>query len=255
MMVRSFLRRGACALALSWVLTHTAMAAVTFRLSDHPDGAMRPPTYGLRLDGLVGGDSNDEFTFTFNHSEAELYLTLDQDASTVRIYGTVYGGRDSGSSYDPGLVGTWEVDFLYDTSLAVSAGGDGKTNDITVLPGAGNTGTLTFLSGAGLSPGTQFNLVDEAGSNAFSFKFNDEENHRYAGAPAGTFVGWGWLNHAPAPETPQGHIYDSDWLFTGTQVPEPASCLIWSTLAVLGAFRYRGRSALKREATAASKAG
>jgi len=44
----------------------TAQATVfQFLLHDHPDGGLVDPKYGLRLDGLYGGDSNN-FTFSFD---------------------------------------------------------------------------------------------------------------------------------------------------------------------------------------------
>ncbi len=142
-------------------------------------------------------------------------------------------------------MGFWDIDFTYRDNVSVSGGDD---LEVTADDPSDNYGTIKFASTttSGITQGDTFNLVDQDDSN-FSFRFNDSENHRlgaHSPPPANTgfFVGWGWLNHAPSPNTPSSHVYSSDWLFTGTledepgdfPVPEATSVVVWSSLAVLG---------------------
>ena len=85
----------------------------TYRLHSHPDGGARPPLYGLRLDGLDGDASVDNygnargsiFTFDFDHvdelgRQAMMLMTVDQGGGEIHIRGTMYGGRNEGDGYD-----------------------------------------------------------------------------------------------------------------------------------------------------------
>src|SRR6056297_4288655 len=65
-----------------------------YDLSNHPDSAMAPPPYGLRLDGLLTGDSNDEYTFDFENASSAMSMIWDKGADTLTISGTAYGGED-----------------------------------------------------------------------------------------------------------------------------------------------------------------
>ncbi len=225
------------AVGAALVATGSSAQAVimTYNLGNHPNGGIRLPFYGLRLDGL-DGDNSKEFTFDFDRPEitTPMKLTLDSDADTVRIHGQVYGGEDIWTSKtdvpaDPddyyandAYRGLWDVDFTYsggitfefDTmfagSVSVVVNAEDHTNHVGTIERVGN-------------PALKYVLQDEQGSHAYSFKFNNIDNHRLGGTGLSgpdTFVGWGWVNHAPAGTTGVfPHVYASDWLFTGTRAP------------------------------------
>jgi hypothetical protein len=79
----------------------------TYSLGNHRNGGAAPPLYGLRLDRLIGGDTNHIFTFDFegdagdtNDDGAAMFITIDLDLgdltnSSINIIGTVYFGRDA----------------------------------------------------------------------------------------------------------------------------------------------------------------
>ncbi len=211
---------------------------VEYYLFSHPDGNQRPPKYGLRLDELFDITSNhDVFTFDFSHPDSDMRLRYndndtpnDLSDDEVRIFGTVFGGLDAGTSYDPDYSGLWIVDFTYRDNIA---SGDPM---IEVNESLNNNGYIQSTFGMGNNE--PISLWDEAGSHDFSFKFNNVDNHRLGGhgmSGPEWFVGWGWLNH----HDPNQHVYDSDWLFVGQAVPEPASLL--ALAAGVGAILARKR--------------
>jgi len=221
----------------------------TYQLANHPDGAEAPPLYGLRLDELFDVTAgHDVFSFDFEHASADMTLVYDDGDTpgdgalgddTVHIFGTVYGGLDTGGAYgDPTYAGLWDVDFTYTTNFT-SAGASGS--DIEVSPDApGNNGTITpgfAVGGDAGTLGVAIALLDEDGSQGFSFRFNNTDDHRLGGhglSGPETFVGWGWLSYE------DGHVSDSDWLFTGTVIPEPGSgLLVAAGLAGLAARQRR----------------
>ena len=194
----------------------------TYRLQDHPDGALVPPLYGLRLDELIDLNPGqpDRFTFSFDEPGAEMWLTLGEDTS-IHIFGTVYGGRDIGPGWeDPGF---WEVDFTY----AMSKGAD-PDDDIIVNPGDQNMGTITRLM-----DNMTFDLFDFEGGNPYTFRLGDEDDdlgHR--GFPG--ISGWGWINHGD----PDIHTPVADWLFTLT-VPAPPAAVLLGVALLAGPRRRR----------------
>lgn len=221
-----------------------------FSLHDHPNGGIRPPLYGLRLDGLQG-DTSKEYTFSFDHADAAMLLDIDLDGGSgggpaVWIHGRAYGGEDAGSGYDSNNVGLWDIDFMYMDNGASSASGQPSPN-IDVNPGSvGNLGDMELLSGAwdDGGVGATYNLTDYPNNNnAFHFEYG---THR---VPAAQWVGWGWLNHDgfDADNFPTNtHVYASDWLFTAKpqplpdpdpnpNVPEPTSVIVWSLLGCAAA--------------------
>jgi hypothetical protein len=244
----------------------SSFAAIeTYRLHNHPDGNQLPPPYGLRLDELVNATtSHDVYSFTFDNylpgtedDSVGVSLIYDTVAKSIRITGTVYGGRDVGSVWDASRVGLWAIDFLYAPgSVAVEDFGatDGN-NDLKVASQSDfNSGTIKLLSTGftGVSQDTVFYLEDKSDGN-FSFKFNDHDNHRLNPVPpvdSGSFVGWGWLTHGTSPNIDSmTHVTSSDWLFTGefltrtdgSPVPEATSIISWSLLAAVGVVFYRRR--------------
>ncbi|MHC4141013.1 MAG: hypothetical protein ACYSUF_03710 [Planctomycetota bacterium] len=203
-----------------------------YQLHNHPDGDVRPPLYGLRLDELIDASpDHDHFTFSFDDGGAEMFFELRADSS-IHIFGTVFGGLDIGDEYDPTLSGLWDVTFTYDTSKPVT-----DDDDIVVNPPPDpNTGSITPQFGP--DAGIPVDLFDFAGTNAFTLRIGDEDDdlgHRgYDG-----ISGWGWLTHG----SPDVHVTASDWLFTldPTPVPGPsAAVVLWVALAT-GCRRRRAR--------------
>lgn len=257
----------ALAATLTVALPAAPNAAIfNFALHDHPDGELVNPTYGLRLDGLFG-DSSKDFTFTFDTSGASMFLDYDDTANTVRIHGTAFGGIDTGSDWDADNSGFVNLDFTYRANVAENGAGNWGTDtaDLGIVVtedaqtlGTGNSGELLLAAGNwdGQSIGDVFTLVDQD-NGSFSFKLNNFDDHRLGGhAGYGgpeTYVGWGWLNHAPGTALPSGHIYSSDWLFTAEilssneetpPVPEPGglAAILGIGLAALSWHRRRTRT-------------
>ncbi|MEM7189481.1 MAG: Ig-like domain-containing protein, partial [Pseudomonadota bacterium] len=177
----------------------------TVQLLNHPDGAAAGPFYGLRLDNVFG---EGIWTFDFEADGALMYATI--DGSTIHIWGTAVGGRDTGSSYDdPAL---FAIDFTYDMVQQASGDDDLVVNAADQGQGAG---TISRLDDDGSVVETK-TLTDKAGSHPFSFRFgneDDDDGHRGFEGKSG----WGWL-HVDG-EDPAGA---QDWLFTaGPKVMEP----------------------------------
>jgi len=212
------------ALALAGTAGAANIQLGTYQLHDHPDGNAQPPAYGLRLDGLRTGAASDIFTFSFDTNGADMKLTY--DGSSIHIFGTAWGGLDTGSGWvDPVLV---EIDFTY-TDPSPASGDD----DIVAGASDANVGTIVWDSGG--SDEQTYHLNDFAGGHPFAFRFgdeNDDDGHRGHDG----ISGWGWLNHGADP-LPGDHLYSSDWLFTAdfqtpiTPIPLPAAA--WMGLAGL----------------------
>ena len=195
-----------------------AFAFGKYELGSHPDGNKAPPAYGLRLDGLLTGNTDDEYTFDFDHVDSEVYLEYKPD-HTIHIYGQAYGGEDIGKEYKAGTTALWNIDFLYTNVKEVTNPPKKADDDLIALLGKGQIsssfGTYDLAAQAARKKGVYF-----------AFRFGDEKNdkgHRkYKG-----ISGWGWVNHGedtnhiPGDEVGK-HIYASDWLFTAKPVPTPA---------------------------------
>ncbi|MEM9158831.1 MAG: hypothetical protein AAGB46_07245 [Verrucomicrobiota bacterium] len=64
----------------------------------------------------------------------------------------------------------------------------------------------------------------------FTFRFGNEDQHRLD-QPTDLYVGYGWLKYKDASAATFGsYVSASDFLFTATPIPEPA------TIAMLGAL-------------------
>ncbi|WP_299614861.1 PEP-CTERM sorting domain-containing protein [Pelagibius sp.] len=233
-----------------------------YDLWSHPDGALAPPPYGLRIDGIewyatggASGGNSDAWTFDFDHPLAEMravYTVNDGvNDDTFRIFGTAIGGRDiSGTNYDgpPVLV---DIDFTY-------TGFDGQNDfhdpEIHVNDGAGQAstkgmGTITFQQQTfGIQANTTVNLLAFANGsgNLFNFDVDPAPGHRLNGycgganppAYCGMPVGWGWLALADANFNPHTAYHTSfqDFIFVSNKVPvpEPTSLAMFGTM--LGTF-------------------
>lgn len=212
-----------------------------YRLHDHPDGGQRPPTYGLRLDGL-DGTSNHRFTFEFDYVDSVTgmgsQMLMDLNRTTtgeIHIYGSVFGGLNDPSNtnqYLPGsnYVGWWDVDFTYSAGVIGLEGLDPPNvddDDIAVF-GTGGSGSPNSGSIVRRSDSTEFSLVDysgphKIGDDFYTFRLGDEDDdqgHRLDNHPLWPYMvsGWGWVNHT----NPDTHLAASDWLFTVDPTPVPA---------------------------------
>lgn len=198
------------------------VASGTYRLFNHNGGGAQPPAYGLRLDGLDLHHSNRLYSFDFENAQSDMKMTVNHANGTIRIFGTAFGGRDVGNSYEnpaQGRVGLWQMDFTYRANVSTAADGE-----ITAWMSAQNNGWIKPLFNstvAAFAGNPMIPLIDFNGVPAPSFHL--DTNHR--GEPG--VSGWGWMNHSNRP-----HVYASDWLFTvgAEPIPEPAT----ASLSILG---------------------
>ena len=192
----------------------------TYDLHNHPDGDAVEPHYGFRLDELYNATGgHDIFTFDFDHAMSN--MQMDVTATTIHIYGTSWGGRDTGSSYAAdGYLGVYTIDFVYDMGVGPAPGDD----DVRVVADGDNFGSI-------MTPlGDTIPLTDKADSG-YSFRLGDEDNDNGHRGFAG-ISGWGWVTHGTG-----SHVAASDWLFTAT-IPAPgATTLIAGGLLALSRRR------------------
>ncbi|MCC6283728.1 MAG: hypothetical protein IT439_00290 [Phycisphaerales bacterium] len=226
--------RGALALVACAGLAN-ASVVTTFTLSDHPDGNANPPGYGLRFDGLFtgrAGATGGTTTFSIDAGHARLRVIDDTGTGgglTIRIWGTVYGGEDTGSGYGYGE-GFYDIDMTYVMNVAASG-----TGWIVTGADAGNAGSIVSQGNGDVGAGEAFHFTDKGDGSGRTFLFLQDE-HRLGGYPQagqGYWVGRGWhmssdgLNHLTR-----------DWLFLGTLVPTPGALGLLG-LAGLAAARRR----------------
>jgi len=188
----------------------------SYYLANHPDGSARPPEYGMRLDELYNHSTgHDIFTFDFNNAQS--LMVLDASATTIRIHGVAFGGRDIGGAYaNDQYLGLYTIDFLYTLGVGQVPG-----DDDTYVNAANHAN-----QGSILTPLNEIiPLWDERGGNGFSLRLGDENNDQGHRGHAGD-SGWGWMNH----HSPEHHVESGDWLFTiGAPVPAPGAGVILLT--------------------------
>lgn len=208
------------------------LAPGTYPLANHPDGNAAQPYYGLRTDGLRTGNASHIYTFDFEAPGAAMFTDITDTGGgnySIRIYGTAFGGRDIGGTYDAVESGLVSIDFTYATATQVP--GD---DDLWVTgPDMTHTGTITFISGA-LS-GEAYNLVDKS-NGTYSFRMGDENNDAGHRGHDGV-SGWGWMNHGPVGGAMGGHLDATDWLFT--VVPTPGSAALLGMAGLVTSRRRR----------------
>lgn len=192
-----------------------------FHLRNHSDGNVRPPLYGLRLDGLGGFPQNDGI-WTFDFDDASSNMKISFDGTSVHIYGKAFGGKDIGNAYDPATTAVWDVDFTY--SVVTTANGDIRA----VTGDATNNGSITNQT-----TNETIGLWD-TGFDQSGYTFRIDTGHRGEQG----FSGWGWLNH----HDPNTHVYSSDWLFAidPTPIPAPGAALL-AALGLATVYRFRAR--------------
>ncbi|GAB4392941.1 MAG: hypothetical protein Tsb005_09130 [Gammaproteobacteria bacterium] len=183
------------------------IAAGTYRLNNHPDGEAANPTYGLRLDELIDvTHKHDIFTFDFNKTPGTgVFLTYDDNAQTIRIEGTVYGGLDVGKQYDKQLSGYWKISFEYNNVNLVN-----NDDDLQVLNSSQTAGGFITR----VDTGETFELFQKANDQGLAFQLGNEVNDQGHRDFEG-ISGWGWVNHSD----PNVHIAASDFLFTLDPTP------------------------------------
>ncbi len=179
---------------------------VCYQLHSHPDGGIRPPLYGMRLDELYDVTTgHDHFTFDFDGNGASMYMV--ESAGELRIFGHAFGGHDVGSTYttDNDYVGQVKIDFTYNSGLRTCVNDDDLCID---TDNNSNAGSITPYFRSESTFHNSISLEDERGNHSYSFRLGDEDNdnghRRFDG-----ISGWGWLNHSG-----EDHVYSTDWLFT-----------------------------------------
>jgi len=178
-------------------------------LHNHPGNDLAPPGFGLRLDELFGGLKG--ITFDFDHPDSYVVMTVDGD--DVVIDGVVYGGHDTGASYDPATEGLWDVHFEYNNVVSSVPGDD----DLYVSDGDSEVSTGTIIpqyNTAWFSAGDVFDLGDKS-DGSYSFRLGDDTDDDGYNGYAG-ISGWGWVMHGQNGNLEHAPI--SDWLFTAIPV-------------------------------------
>ncbi|MDX1952554.1 MAG: hypothetical protein SFY81_10230 [Verrucomicrobiota bacterium] len=224
----------------------------TYKLGSHPDGGLRPPLYGLRLDGLLDANNNghfsdDRWTFDFDNPLSSMWMDLNTATGTAHIYGYTIGGADKGygpanDTYIPGTEDIFHIDFTYTGLFALPAdagvgpGLDDLVTGVILTPGTVGTGTITKENGAAADQTWLLRDVSMVGHYNFQLgdnELNDLGIHGYPG-----ITGAGWVNYsADGGQTWEGS-FGADFFFTA--VPEPSTVISGSVLGLLaagGAFR------------------
>lgn len=214
-------------------------AIISYRLSDKAFGAENPPDYGLRLDDLFTNPTDSNWTFSFDKFGASMLMDIDTLAESVRIHGTVFGGRDVGAVWDAATTAFWELDFTYNLAgnLGITDLTDGYWSVPNTGDSAGNFGWMKLLDDKDLDgiTGSDKNKFLALGDyHGGSFVANGGPN------PAGPYVS-AWLQStdgfvtslAADPSTenyarPNGGACCMDFGFRAERVPEPG------TIAILG---------------------
>jgi hypothetical protein len=200
-----------------------------FELHNHPDGALVPPPYGLRLDDIVG---TGQFLFSFDYSDmtgsASVTLAYDDVAGTIHISGQAYGGKKVGSGWDPVLKGWIYIDFTYHVNVAEADDCPGSPGDDIYVTGADltNSGTVTLM-GWGGDAVLQFS--DKANASGCTFSFDNDTdyyNNTTIANDLSIYSGTGWL----MPEAAGGF---RDWVFIGERMTVRTEENTWGAVKAL----------------------
>ena len=168
-----------------------------YTLGNKVTGAVAPPNYGLRLDGLFGAP-NDHYTFDFEAPNTGVTMCYD-GAGTVTVQGTAFGGHDIGGAWDMNDVSFIDIHFTWVNAACVNG-------DLLVQESNGGYayGTVTWLA-----TGEVFYLTGKA-NNAGDILLFDGAN----GQEARSWVMWG-----------NGHVGDFSMVVQpNSDCPPPADC-------------------------------
>jgi len=216
--------------------------AVIYELDNKYWGALNPPNYGLRINGLAGGS----WTYDFAHVQSDVEMKVVDNGGSdydLHIYGTVYGGMQSGMTYANGTTGLWDLDFWYTDGVAVGMKGILVDKDMALNGGTGvGTGKIEYTGmgdlGGKLPKDTDpiINLAAFSGKYSFSFCYGDVSEFGVTNSQCGmqkhpvtgetVYKGAGWLLNSRVFAGDADYMH-GDFGFTGS-VPEP------STIALLG---------------------
>lgn len=215
--------QGAIALVITASVSQAGIIA-EYALHDHPDGSVSDPTYGLRIDGMLGAVT----TFSFDvFNDMRLVVSEDEGNISINISGTMWGGEDNGNEWiNPKA---YAVDFTYMVNVAQESNGWMVNGSDNVL----NAGSIVELD-ENLNPvdGEELVTMVDADQNAFFFL---ADGHRIANDNS-TWVGRGWIRTESTDYQPNGF---QDWLFTATEVPAPGGAALLGTAALVGLRRRR----------------
>ncbi len=196
-----------------------------YSLGNHPDGNSATPFYGMVLNSLYRPKGSRKFTFDFDHEASDMRMIVDAGGSSIRIFGSVFGGRDIGDDWaDDVYKGMYEIDFSYTSGLSLASG----DNDLEVRLPASNSGIISTPLG------DVFDLLDKANDSGRVFRLGDEDNdlgHRGFDG----ISGWGWLTGRQ--QGGRSKNVSGDFLFTVKPVPAPGTAV----LGGLGLVCFTGR--------------
>ena len=202
----------------------TQAATITHNLSNHPGagdslGGVTSQQFGLRLDGLLTGNAEEEYLFNFDHAFSSMQLAWDDVANTISITGSAFGGKDDGSGV-AGTTDVWTLDFFYDEVVTADVGSVGGIFDDLLVGDTGpNTGTLTSSFG-------NYTLEEHySGFFGAAFVFGDNPD---VSQDFGVLSNWGWLDYCKVGGGPCNASsamlgYTNDRLFEATIIPVPAA--------------------------------
>jgi len=217
-----------CMLVAAFSGTHysPANAGITvFICHDHPNGNQVPPTYGLRIDELLGAGV---YTFSFDYIDgngsAGVTLTHDDITGEIHIFGRVYGGKDLGGAWDAAEQGWMDVDFTYRDNIQTSdnCAGDPGNDVYVTAESANNSGTFTLDGWGG---NAVFNFSDKAGSSGCTFIFDNDTDSKGNAGIAGDpmkYSASGWIK----PPTSGSR----DWLFVAVMGTVPVEEMTWGSV-------------------------
>jgi len=200
----------------------------SYLLTDHPNGAVQPPTYGLRIDDLLGAGV---FTFSFEYIDmtgsSAMMLEYNDVTGEIHIYGRAYGGKDTGTGWDPAVQGWILIDFTYRDNVNESDDCSGTPgNDLYVSGESANNNGSISLDGWGGD--AVFSYEGKADGSGCSFIFDNDTDSKGNSGIAGDltlFSGSGWLK----PPTTGSR----DWLFVGHVMTVPVEETTWGAVKAM----------------------
>ena len=177
----------------------------TYQMLNHPQGNQAPPPFCLQLDRLFGpGPGYGTITFNCEHPDSDVKVEV--TGSSLTMSGDLYGGRDRGTDYQPGMAGLWKFEMTYGVLQKFD------TDDDLYALGGDALGTLIpQFSTPFFDVGDVFYITDYNGQFPFSFRLGNKDDDQGKGNYPG-ISGWGWLEHGRALDDLQ-HPDASDWNF------------------------------------------